>query len=152
MRMLHEAFGQKCNSAAIWLAVFSLLTGALLAQTPAVRITLKIDDSQRTTIPGTRSPMAIPKTDAGQVPSGMQLHGITMVFRRSALQEARLQALIAAQQDLASPLYHKWLSPDEFAARFGVATSDIAKVESWLEEEGFSVDGVSRSRNRVAFS
>jgi len=29
-----------------------------------------------------------------------------------------LKALIAAQQDPASPLYHQWLSPDQFAARF----------------------------------
>lgn len=153
MKMLPKAFGRKCSQALICLAAFSLFTATwLLAQTPTVRITTEIDNSQRTTIPGTRSPMAGPKIDAGQVPPGMMLHGISIVFRRSGVQEAGLQALIAAQQNAASPLYHKWLSPDEFAARFGVAASDIAKVESWLEEEGFSVDGVSRSRNRVSFS
>lgn len=96
--------------------------------------------------------MAREENDAGRVPPGTKLQGISIVFSRSAAQEADLQALIAAQQNRASPLYHKWLTPDEFAARFGAADSDIAKVESWLEQQGFSVDGVSRSKNRITFS
>jgi subtilase family serine protease len=42
--------------------------------------------------------------------------------------------------------------PEEFAAQFGVADSDIAKVESWLEQHGFTIDGVTHSRNRITFS
>jgi subtilase family serine protease len=33
-----------------------------------------------------------------------------------------------------------------------VADSDITKVEAWLEQQGFSVDGVSRSKNRITVS
>src|SRR6185369_16667284 len=77
---------------------------------------------------------------------------MSIVFNRSATQEAALQALIAAQQNPASTYYHQWLTPDEFGARFGMADEDLAKVEAWLEEQGFSIDGVSRSRDRVMFS
>ena len=49
-------------------------------------------------------------------------------------------------------LYHQWLTPDQFAARFGVADSDIAAVENWLQLQGFSIDSVARSRNRINFS
>src|SRR5205823_10530730 len=82
----------------------------------------------------------------------IELQGISMVFARTAAQEADLQALIAAQQDPASPSYHKWLSPEEFGARFGVADSDLAKVQSWLEGRGLTVDSVSRSKGSISFS
>jgi subtilase family serine protease len=133
-------------------ALFSLFTITSLAQTPATRITAEIDDSQRFVIPGTHPPMARAENDAGRLPSGTRLEGITIVFRRTPAQEVDLQGLIAAQQDPASPLYHKWLTPDDFAARFGVADSDIATVKLWIERQGFSVNGVSRSKNRIAFS
>jgi Predicted protease len=77
---------------------------------------------------------------------------MNLVFSRSAAQEADLQALIAAQQNPASPQYHAWLTPDQFAARFGMSDADIAKAEAWLEQQDFTVEGVSRSRNRITFS
>ena len=147
-----KVLGWRSTLVAGWLAAFSLLAITLLAQTPASRLTTEIEGSQAVAIRGTHSPRARTENDAGRVPPGTKLQGISIVFSRSAAQEADLQALIAAQQNRATPLYHKWLSPDEFAARFGVADSDIAKVESWLEQQGFTVDGVSRSKNRITFS
>src|SRR6516225_6753619 len=96
--------------------------------------------------------MARAEIDAGRVPAGTKLQGISVVFSRTAAQDADLEALIDAQQDPTSPLYHKWLTPDEFAVRFAVADSDIAKFQSWLEAQGFTVDAVSRSKNRITFS
>ena len=61
---------------------------------------------------------------------------MSIVFNRSAAQQADLEALLAAQQDPASPLYHQWLSPDQFAARFGMAQSDIDKVQSMAAAAG----------------
>ena len=122
------------------------------AQAPVPRITAEIDNSQRTAIKGSHPPMARAEIDAGRMPAGTKLQGISVVFSRTAAQEADLETLIAAQQDPTSPLYHKWLTPDEFAARFAVADSDIAKVQSWLEAQGFTVDAVSRSKNRITFS
>jgi len=43
-----------------------------------------------------------------------------------------LRALLAAQQDPASPAYHRWLTPAEFGARFGPAPRDLHRVERWL--------------------
>lgn len=81
-----------------------------------------------------------------------QIPGITLVFRRSEAQEAALEKLLAAQQDPESPLYHHWLTPDGFAAQFGVAEEDIAATEAWLTGQGFHVDSVSRSHDRITFS
>ena len=135
---------------------------ALCASTPAIaqdtsakpqpRITSPIDSSSRAALAGSRPPRAAAVDDLGAVPSTLQLHGISLLFSRSAAQQAALDALVAAQQNPASPLYHQWITPDQYAAQFGVANSDIAAAESWLEQQGFSIDSVSRSHNRILFS
>jgi subtilase family serine protease len=135
---------------------------ALCASTPAIaqdtaarlqpRITSPIDSSSRASLAGSRPPRAAAADDLGAVPSTLQLHGISLLFSRSAAQQAALDALVAAQQNPASPLYHQWITPDQYAAQFGVADADIAAAKSWLEQQGFSIDSVSRSRNRILFS
>jgi subtilase family serine protease len=152
MQISFRALGQKGTLFAGWLATFSFFTMTLLAQAPEARITTEIDNSERTAIQGTHPPMARPENDAGRVPAGTKLQGISMVFSRSATQEADLQALIAAQQNPGSLLYHQWLTPDEFAARFGLADADISKAQLWLQQQGFSIEDISRSKNRIAFS
>ncbi len=134
-------------------ALLSLLcVGSAFAQRPQARIAAAIDGSSRVTLAGSHPPVARAANDAGLLPVSTELKGVTIAFSRSAAQEADLQALIVAQQDPNSPLYHQWLTPDQFAARFGMADSDIAKVESWLTQQGFTVDGVNRSHNRITFS
>lgn len=152
MQIPLNALGQKGTLFAGWLAAFSFFTMALMAQTPEARIATEIDNSERTVIQGTHPPRARLENDAGRVPAGTKLQGISMVFSRSATQEADLQALIAAQQNPNSPLYHQWLTPEEFAARFGVADADIAKVQLWLQQQGFSIEDIARSKNRITFS
>jgi subtilase family serine protease len=133
------------------LAIYSLMALSAGAQAPE-RLTSDIDDRERVAIPGTHPPMARPENEVGRLPTGTNLRSMTIVLSRSSAQEADLQNLIAAQQDPHSPLYHKWLTPDEFASRFGVADSDLAKVRSWLEQQGFSIDSISRSKSRITFS
>ena len=135
-----------------WLAAFFLAAGVLAAQTPAPRIQAEISSAAVSTLRGSLHPLAQDRFDSGRMPSGARLNGMSIVFSRSAAQQADLEALIAAQQDPASPLYHQWLSPEQFAARFGMAQSDIAKVENWLEQQGFSIDSVARSQNMIRFS
>jgi subtilase family serine protease len=128
-------------------------TSTALAQTgPQARITAPIDASSRATLSGSRPPRARAADDMGAVPATLQLHGISLVFSRSPAQQTALDALVAAQQNPASPLYHQWITPDQYAAQFGVAASDIASAESWLEQQGFAIDSVSRSHNRILFS
>jgi len=134
------------------LLAFSLFAISSAAQQPVARITAVVDDTQRTTVSGTHPVMARIEDDAGRLPPGNQLHGVGIAFSRTPAQEADLQALLTAQQDPTSTLYHKWLTPDEFGARFGLADADIAKVQSWLEQHGLTVESVSRSKNRISFS
>jgi subtilase family serine protease len=50
-----------------------------------------------------------------------------------------LNQLLADQQNPASPRYHRWLTPDEFNARFGRTQAEVAEVRAWLANQGFNV-------------
>jgi hypothetical protein len=52
---------------------------------------------------------------------------------------ATLDKLLADQQDRNSPEYHRWLTPDEFAARFGPTETDFSAVTGWLHSEGLNI-------------
>jgi subtilase family serine protease len=75
-----------------------------------------------------------------------------MFFSRTREQEADLQTLLAQQQDRGSANYHRWLSPEEFADRFGLSRVDVDKIVAWLQAQGLMIEQVSRSRTWVAFS
>ena len=125
---------------------------ASFAQQPTERVTAEINGSEKAMIPGSHSPLARRENETGRMAANIKLEGLSLVFSRTPEQEADLPALIASQQDPASPLYRKWLSPEEFGSRFGVADADIVKVQFWLENRGFTVEGVSRSKTRIIFS
>jgi subtilase family serine protease len=133
-------------------AAMALAAGSLVAQGPAVRISAEINDGQQTVLPGSKHPLALAQLDAGRVPADTKLAGVTIFFNRSPQQEADLKALIQAQQTPGSPQYHQWLTPDQFAVRFGMADADLQKVQGWLEREGFAVDSINRSRNAIHFT
>ena len=78
--------------------------------------------------------------------------GITVQFKLSATQQKALHELLEDQQNASSPNFHRWLTPEEYADRFGISRNDIGKISSWLESEGFSVDSVARGRSWIAFS
>lgn len=145
---------QKWTLTRAWLALalFALAATLAGAQSPAARIGVQLSDSAVTGLKGSLHPLAQARFDAGQVPADRRMAGMSLVFSRSAVQQADLDALISAQQNPASPQYHQWLTPDQFAARFGMAQSDLNKVQTWLEQQGFSVDSVARSKNLIRFS
>ncbi len=75
-----------------------------------------------------------------------------LVLKRSPEQQAKLDSLLAQQQDTASPQYHKWLTPEQFGQHFGLDGADAQAVTSWLQSQGFNVARVARGRGFVEFS
>jgi subtilase family serine protease len=134
------------------LAACVLTASSLSAQSPLPRIHNEVNSSATTVVRGSQHPLALPQYDAGRMPSGTRMNGVTLYFSRSAAQQAALNALLAAQQDPSSPQYHKWLTPEQFGAQFGMAQSDIEKVKAWLEQQGFAVGSVMRSATGIRFS
>lgn len=49
------------------------------------------------------------------------------------------ERLSEAQQDPSSPEYHKWLTPEEFADRFGPTRDEVDAIVVWLQQQGFQV-------------
>lgn len=49
-------------------------------------------------------------------------------------------------------MYHQWITPDEFAHRFGPTDADFGAVNNWLSANGFQVIGGSREEGYLRFS
>jgi uncharacterized protein (TIGR03437 family) len=117
----------------------------------ADRITLAIDNSRRVALPGHVSPRTKSGTDQGPVDPSMELPYVTLVLKPSASQQADLGQLLAQQQDASSPNYHRWLTPEQYADRFGVSQADIDKMVAWLGQYRLTVKSIARGRNAIAF-
>ncbi|HEY2432841.1 MAG TPA: S53 family peptidase [Vicinamibacterales bacterium] len=57
-----------------------------------------------------------------------------------------LESLVASTQDPLSPRYHRFLTLDEFVARFAPAASDVAAITRYLRGFGIQVDEVYPNR------
>ncbi|HST89053.1 MAG TPA: protease pro-enzyme activation domain-containing protein, partial [Ktedonobacterales bacterium] len=58
----------------------------------------------------------------------------------------QLDALLAAQSDRHSPLYHHYLTPQEYTARFAPTQADVDAVVVYLKGQGLAVRSVSGNR------
>ncbi len=116
------------------------------------RITQAIDASRRTTLRGQIHPLVRTANDQGQIADSTVLPRILLMFKRSAAQQADLDTLLAQQQDPSSPNYHKWLTPAQYADRFGLSSADLSQVENWLSGQGFKIVEAPPSRSYIAIS
>ncbi len=135
-----------------FIAVILLLCSATGLMAQRARITAAIDNARRVRLIGHLHPLARAEFDRGPVDASMPLESLSLVLRPSANQQTGLDQLLAAQQDPSSPDYHRWLTPEEYADRFGANTADIAKITQWLDQQGFHVTAVARARNWISFS
>jgi subtilase family serine protease len=132
------------------LIILSFFPGASYAATPD-RIKAEINSSQIVELKGNVHGLAQPRFDLGRADSSKMMHDVTLAFRPSSAQQQNLDNLLAQQQDRSSPNYHKWLTPAQFADRFGMTRGDIQRVTAWLQSQGFVVTSVANSRNEISF-
>jgi subtilase family serine protease len=104
------------------------------------------------TLPGNVNRKALPQYDQGRVDANMQMGTITLMTASTPAQVTALKTLLAQQQTPGSPNYHKWLTPEQFAASFGLSAHDIQQITTWLEQQGFTNVHAARARNWVQFS
>ena len=115
-------------------------------------LTSKTNEQNLVALPGHVYPLAIPRYDRGPVADSLQFPHMVLVLKRSAKQEQALTTLIDQLHDSKSPMYHRWLSPQEFGQFFGPSDQDLQKLTSWLEGSGFKVDEISPGRTTIIFS
>ncbi len=119
---------------------------------PVARVVARVDDAERAVLAGHVSPAIRGAADLGRLSQETALRHLIMVLRPSAEQDHALQTLLDRQLDKRSPSFHKWLQPEEFGNRFGVADEDIAKVTSWMRGKGLTVEQVAKGKRFLLFS
>ncbi len=63
-----------------------------------------------------------------------------------------LERFLSSQQDPASPDHHRWLTPEQFGARFGAPQVEVDRVVAWLGTQGFAVEEATAGRTAIVFS
>ncbi len=134
--------------AAVLAALTLSLTPVARAQSPRIAAV----STARVALTNTVSPRLKSATDLGAAPSDRTLSSVTLRFNMTAAQSSALDALLAAQQNPQSSQYHQWLTPEQFADQFGLSSTDIGKVTSWLTSQGLTVTGTARSRTFITVS
>src|ERR1700722_7921877 len=76
--------------------------------------------------------------DAGPLP-GSQPMQITLRLAFTPDQSAALDTLLAGQIDSTSSIFHKWLTPAQFATSFGATDDQLTAITTWLQSQGLSV-------------
>jgi uncharacterized protein (TIGR03437 family) len=77
---------------------------------------------------------------------------VTIYLKPSASQQTSLEQLLAGQQNPSSADYHKWLTPEQYADRFGASQNDVSKIAVWVQSQGFEKPRVARSRTWIEFN
>ena len=140
----------KIQGTAFVLAGVSALIGSLpLFAAPPSRLIERLDSGRTFALPGAVEPRLASAVDEGEVEPSLALPRITLHFKMTDAQQADLDRLLQAQQDTSSPQYHHWLTPEQFAGRFGLSESDLARITAWLRQLGFSDIQPARSRTFV---
>jgi len=147
----------RARRSAPWALVLACAAAAVLAGSTGVTNTAgaaapaAADTSGLARLAGHVNGQARPQFDLGRAPDSLAMHGLEIVFAKTASQQRAIEALIAAQQDPKSPQYHRFLTPAQYGARFGASASTVAAVTRWLEGAGFGVDALPANRSELSF-
>ncbi len=90
--------------------------------------------------------------DLGDADPGLRAERLIMLLHGSAAQDASLEQFLQDAQTRGRPDYHRWLNPQSFGRRFGVAAADIAVIRTWLESKGFRIDEEPAGARSIVFS
>ena len=105
-------------------------------------------DSRTVTLRNHFVPSVRAQSDLGPVLSSTSINYATLRLKPAA----GLEQFLADQRNPSSPDYHRWLTPEQFAERFGVSSDDLAKIVSWLQAQGLQVHDVARGHHWITFS
>jgi hypothetical protein len=132
------------------LAFCSVSTLSSAAQARS-RIAQPVSAANSVAIHGSVHPRVRLGTDLGPVAANLKMAGMSIRFNMSDAQQAALDQLLSDLQDPASPRYHHWLTPTDYAAQFGLSSADLAKVSDWLTSRGFTVTGIANGGTFINF-
>ncbi len=133
----------------------SLVPSVVPAVVPPVipsRVLTAVDAKDMVLLKGNMHSLARAEFDRGAAPASLRLERMMLMLKRSDDQEKALRTRLDDQQNASSPMYHKWMSPQEFGREFGPSDADVAAVNGWLQSQGFEKIEVTNGRTAVEFS
>jgi pseudomonalisin len=128
------------------------LVGAQTSAAAAGALSGTTAGSDRVLLAGTLQPRALPGLAVGRTDPGLRMERVILQLALRPGARARLERLLAEQVDPASPRFHRWLTPSEFGAQFGLGDGELRRVTGWLRGQGFTIDEVARGRRWINFS
>jgi subtilase family serine protease len=134
---------------------FSLLPSVLSGLSFAAstdRISGALTGGQTIALRGNVRHQALPQYDLGPVDPAMKLGNMMLLIVPTAAQQKAVTQLLAQQQNRKSPNYHKWITAEQYADRFGLSQDDMQKITAWLQAEGFTIIQSAHGRNWVSFA
>jgi uncharacterized protein (TIGR03437 family) len=132
--------------------LFTVCSAATALHAQPTRIHARVDSSRRMVLANHVHPLASAENDQGRMDAAETLSNVTLAFSPTPDQQADLESLLVAQRTPESPDFHRWLTPQQYADRFGLNQSDLATVTGWLQDQGLTVTGVAQSRTWISVS
>jgi subtilase family serine protease len=90
------------------------------------------------TLDGNTHPALAHATSAVPVDASFPMEHTILLLQPDRAQQAAPDELVAQQQNRQSSQFHKFLTPEQFAARFGASQNDISKFTDWLSQHGLA--------------
>jgi uncharacterized protein (TIGR03437 family) len=122
--------------------------GAACAFAADNRVTATIDNNRRVVLKGHIRPEVQPQNDRGPADPTTEIAYATLLLKV----DPSIATFLVQQQTPGSPVYRKWLTPEQFGTRFGAGPNDMAKIVAWIESQGLRVHDVARGRHWITFS
>lgn len=134
--------------------ICTLIAGApaLFGQTARTLITVPINNAKLITLAGNTRPEANSRNDRGAVADDFLMSHLQLVLQRSPERTQAAAEFVDELNNPNSPNYHKWLTTEQIAERFGASDQDIATLSSWLQSNGFTVESVLPTKLEIEFS
>ena len=120
-------FTETVRRLAAALALIALLAGPAWAQTVQLNGTVAQD--------------ALNLPNYGDLSTGQ---GLPLQIWFKPRNRAALDKLLASQQDPRSPDYQQWLTPQEYAGRFGITRKQFDRLSQWLTDRAFRLAAARR--------
>ena len=83
--------------------------------------------------------------DGGEMPASQRMR-LTLTLAADPGRAAALDSFLTALADPASPVYRRWISPEQFAAKYGATEEQLAAARAWADSAGLSLEGSSATR------
>jgi hypothetical protein len=119
---------------------------------PQDRVREDITESNMVKLSGNVHPALARAVSEASVDANFPMEHMILLLQPDEAQQAALEQLVAQQHDPHSSQFHKFLMPEQFAARFGVSQNDIDKITGWLSQHGFQVEEVTANHLSIVFS